>query len=178
MARRIFVIACMNQGGSLDRCIREGAARRPIPLDENEVTSLYREQCAKLKRQLATETETFRAKQVEMAQETIFSIRFGTLVLDKDRQVVMDHSTNPPRPVREVDYRALLGAMRHLADLTGTRMPKVLKIDVEHDTADALAHVLASYDPKQREQLQQEQVELERDANEIRALRLVQGGKR
>lgn len=164
--RRLFVLECANRGASLDRCIREGANRRPIPLDEEEVTAIYREHLARLKLRLAPARETFYAMQVEMAHELVFELRNGTLVRDRAGAVVMVPATEtrPTYPLRQVDNRALLGALRHLADLTGTRMPALVKIDVDGDVTDALAKIVASFDPKDRERIEAEQRQLEADA--------------
>jgi hypothetical protein len=179
-SRRLYVLTAANSGASLSRIIEEGAKRRPIPLDEEEIVAIYRTHLVQVKRAYAQAVDTFREMQVERLASDLVRLRMGEPMMTKDGTQmyltrVLDDGRQEKHQLRRYDSAGIIRTERLLAEITGTMAPKQIDVDVRHDATDALAKVIASYDPRERERIEEEQRQLEADAHELRVL---QGGKR
>lgn len=167
--RRLFVIQLANAGATLSRIIEEAPRRRPIPLDEQEVTAIYRTHLADLKQAYAHAVDTFREQQVERLMSDLVRLRSGEPVMSRDGTQMFLTRGGEQIPLRKYDSAGIVRTERLLADITGTMAPKRIDLDVNHDVTDALAKVIASYDPRERERIEEEQRQLEADAARARA---------
>lgn len=178
LLRRRWVANLMRAAYTLDRIIDEGPNRKPVPLDEHEVRSLYAEVMKRWKAKLGEEVESARVEQIERLRARMAETLRGSVVLYKGQPIQIPDPTAPNgvRLLTKVDVGAYVAIEREYSAVMGTHAPTKLRfVDEKGDGVDGIGEVIANLSAGRYEKILAEQKKREELA-EV-GLRVINGGK-
>jgi hypothetical protein len=168
----------MRAGYTVERLVDEAPNRRPIPLEEHEVRTIYAEVKKRWREKLGEEVESARAEQVERLRARMSDVLRGTVVLYRGQPVMIPDVNSPTgsTPFRKVDIGAYVAVEREYSAVMGTHAPTKLRfVDDKGDGVDGLGEVLSNLGSGRFEKILEEQKKREELA-EV-GLRVINGGK-